>query len=141
MERQGLRRTMAAGLTTLMALSLPLVALPGGPLVAGDARQLVSVLYAFALNPCFTELAEAVDRRGSVATPRSAPCTTSPSASAWSAAATRRPALTAHASFLAALVAAAGVMLLSVPCCSWAGTRSRAGSQRATPPLPGPEKS
>ena len=32
MER-GLRRTMAAGLT-LMALSLPLVALPGGPLVA-----------------------------------------------------------------------------------------------------------
>jgi MFS family permease len=62
-ERWGLRPTMAAGLT-LMALGLPLVALPGGPLVAGAALTLVSVLYAFALNPCFTELAEAVDRRG-----------------------------------------------------------------------------
>jgi MFS family permease len=62
-ERWGLRPTMAGGLT-LMALSLPLVALAESPLVVGAALTLVSVLYAFALNPCFTELAEAVDRRG-----------------------------------------------------------------------------
>jgi MFS family permease len=61
--RWGLRPTMAAGVG-LMALCLPLVALPGGPLVSGVALTLVSVWYAFGLNPCFTEFAEAVDRRG-----------------------------------------------------------------------------
>jgi MFS transporter, DHA1 family, solute carrier family 18 (vesicular amine transporter), member 1/2 len=62
-ERWGLRATMAVGLG-LMALSLPLVALPGGALVSGAALTLVSVCYAFGLNPCFTEFAEAVERRG-----------------------------------------------------------------------------
>jgi MFS family permease len=62
-ERWGLRPTMAVGLG-LMALSLPLLALPTSPLMAGAALTLTSVLYAFALNPTFTELAEAVDRRG-----------------------------------------------------------------------------
>lgn len=113
-ERWGLRPTMAAGLT-LMALSLPLVALPGGPLVAGAALTLVSVLYAFALNPCFTELAEAVDRRG-----------TGGYASVYAiyniafglgmvGSGAAAGLLTAHASFLTALVATALLMLLSVP--------------------------
>jgi MFS family permease len=62
-ERWGLRPTMALGLS-LMAVCLPLVALPGGALVSGIALTLVSVWYAFGLNPCFTEFAEAVDRRG-----------------------------------------------------------------------------
>jgi MFS transporter, DHA1 family, solute carrier family 18 (vesicular amine transporter), member 1/2 len=62
-ERWGLRPTITAGLI-LMALSLPLVALPVPPFWTGAALCLVSILYAFALNPTFTELAEAVDRQG-----------------------------------------------------------------------------
>jgi MFS transporter, DHA1 family, solute carrier family 18 (vesicular amine transporter), member 1/2 len=61
--RWGLRPVMTAGLTA-MALSLPLLALSGSLFLVGAALCLVSVLYAFALNPCFTEFAEAVDRRG-----------------------------------------------------------------------------
>jgi DHA1 family solute carrier family 18 vesicular amine transporter 1/2 len=62
-ERWGLRPTMAVGLV-LMALSLPLVALPRTVFWAGAALTLTSILYAFALNPTFSELADAVDRRG-----------------------------------------------------------------------------
>ena len=62
-ERWGLRPTMAGGLV-LMAVSLPLVALPRTVFWAGAALTLTSILYAFALNPTFSELADAVDRRG-----------------------------------------------------------------------------
>jgi MFS transporter, DHA1 family, solute carrier family 18 (vesicular amine transporter), member 1/2 len=61
--RCGLRPTMAGGLL-LMALALPLVTVSANPLGVGAALTAVSVLYAFALNPTFTALAEAVDRRG-----------------------------------------------------------------------------
>jgi MFS family permease len=61
--RWGLRPVMTAGLAA-MAGSLPLLALSDNLLLVGAALCLVSVLYAFALNPCFSELAEAVDRRG-----------------------------------------------------------------------------
>jgi MFS family permease len=133
-ERWGLRPTMAAGLT-LMALSLPLVALPGGPFVAGAALTLVSVLYAFALNPCFTELAEAVDRRG-----------TGGYASVYAVyniafgvgmVGSNAVAgfLTAHASFLTALGAAALVMLLSVPVLSL-GRQPAAAPAAASEPAP-----
>jgi len=40
------------------------VTLSADPLRVGAALTAVSVLYAFALNPTFTELADAVDRRG-----------------------------------------------------------------------------
>jgi MFS family permease len=132
--RWGLRPTMAVGLA-LMALSLPLVALPGGALVAGAALTLVSVLYAFALNPCFTELAEAVDRRG-----------TGGYASVYAVyniafgvgmVGSNAVAgfLTAHASFLTALVAAALVMLLSVPALSL-GRHPAAAPAAASEPAP-----
>src|SRR5262249_22571261 len=62
-ERWGLRPTMAGGVL-LMALALPLVTVSASPLWVGVALTAVSVLFAFALNPTFTELAEAVDRRG-----------------------------------------------------------------------------
>jgi len=62
-ERWGLRPTMAGGLL-LMAISLPLVTVPSSLVGVGIALTTVSIAYAFALNPTFTELADAVDRRG-----------------------------------------------------------------------------
>jgi MFS transporter, DHA1 family, solute carrier family 18 (vesicular amine transporter), member 1/2 len=62
-ERYGLRPTMASGLL-VMALTLPLLALPMPLVSVGVLLTTVSVAYGFALNPTFTELAEAVDRRG-----------------------------------------------------------------------------
>jgi predicted MFS family arabinose efflux permease len=62
-ERRGIQPTMAWGVL-LMALALPLVTLSADPIRVGVALTAVSVLYAFALNPTFSALAEAVDRRG-----------------------------------------------------------------------------
>ena len=99
----------------------------------------MSVLYAFALNPCFTELAEAVDRQGggyaSVAAVYNIAFGLGMVGGDVAA-----DFLTAHASFLAALVAAAGVMLLSVPVL-FLGRRPRPPSrQPAIQPHPHPRE-
>jgi MFS family permease len=62
-ERFGLRPTMAGGLLA-MAVALPLLAVPMPLFWVGTILTAVSIGYGFALNPTFTELAEAVDRRG-----------------------------------------------------------------------------
>jgi DHA1 family solute carrier family 18 vesicular amine transporter 1/2 len=62
-DRWARRPTMAVGVLGL-ALSLPLVGLPHGVLLAAGALVLLSVAYGFAVTPALPELAEAVDRRG-----------------------------------------------------------------------------
>jgi MFS transporter, DHA1 family, solute carrier family 18 (vesicular amine transporter), member 1/2 len=57
-------RTLIAGGTAAMALALPLLSLSQGALTAGAGLAVVSVCYAFMLNPTSAELGDAVDRRG-----------------------------------------------------------------------------
>jgi multidrug resistance protein len=62
-ERWGLRPTMVFGLV-MMTVSLPLLGLSSNIFWAGFALTLVDVSTAFTLNTSLSELAEAVDRRG-----------------------------------------------------------------------------
>jgi multidrug resistance protein len=62
-ERYGLRPTMVLGLF-MMAGSLPLLGLTSNVFWAGVFLTLVDVSTAFTLNTSLSELAEAVDRRG-----------------------------------------------------------------------------
>jgi MFS transporter, DHA1 family, solute carrier family 18 (vesicular amine transporter), member 1/2 len=57
-------RVLIAGGTAAMAISLPLLSLYRGAVAAGIGLSLVSVCYAFMLNPTSAELGDAVDRRG-----------------------------------------------------------------------------
>jgi MFS transporter, DHA1 family, solute carrier family 18 (vesicular amine transporter), member 1/2 len=57
-------RVLIAGGTAAMAISLPLLSLYRGAVAAGIGLSLVSVCYAFMLNPTSAELGNAVDRRG-----------------------------------------------------------------------------
>jgi MFS transporter, DHA1 family, solute carrier family 18 (vesicular amine transporter), member 1/2 len=57
-------RLLIAGGTLAMALSLPCLSLARGAVAGGIALSLVSVCYAFMLNPTSAELGDAVDRRG-----------------------------------------------------------------------------
>jgi len=62
-NRVPIRRLVAGG-TAAMAISLPLLSLYKGAIPAAVALCLVSVCYAFMLNPTSAELGNAVDRRG-----------------------------------------------------------------------------
>ncbi|MBV9543728.1 MAG: MFS transporter [Chloroflexi bacterium] len=62
-ERCGLWPTMLAGLV-LLALALPLLALPVSIVAITGILMLVNVAYGVAMNPSLSELADAVDRRG-----------------------------------------------------------------------------
>jgi MFS family permease len=112
--RWGIRPVMTAGLTA-MALSLPLLALSDSLIFVGAALCLVSVLYAFALNPCFTELAEAVDRRGTGGYAAVYAVYNIAYAVGMAGSDVLAGALARHASFLAALLITAGVMLAFIP--------------------------
>jgi MFS family permease len=57
-------RTLIAAGTVAMALSLPSLAIWRGAVAAGIGLSVVSVCYAFMLNPTSAELGDAVDRRG-----------------------------------------------------------------------------
>lgn len=57
-------RILIAGGTAAMAITLPLLSLARGAVAAGIGLSLVSVAYAFMLNPTSAELGDAVDRRG-----------------------------------------------------------------------------
>jgi MFS family permease len=57
-------RTLIAGGTAAMAIALPFLSLYRGAIAAGIGLSLVSVCYAFMLNPTSAELGNAVDRRG-----------------------------------------------------------------------------
>ncbi len=65
-DRYGTWRTMIVGLV-LMSLILPLLAVPKSIVGAGILLALINVAYGFAMNPTLTQLAAAVDRRGSSA--------------------------------------------------------------------------
>jgi len=58
-----IRRVIAGGVVA-MALSLPLLGLTTNVVLAGLALCLVSVAFAFTLNPTSAELGNAVDRLG-----------------------------------------------------------------------------
>jgi MFS family permease len=62
-NRVPIRVLIAAG-TAAMAASLPLLSLFRGAIGAGIGLSVVSVCYAFMLNPTSAELGDAVDRRG-----------------------------------------------------------------------------
>ncbi|HEY9867986.1 MAG TPA: MFS transporter, partial [Candidatus Obscuribacterales bacterium] len=62
-DRFGVRPTICAGML-MMAVALPMLALAHGVWMAGLALCLVSMAYAFTLNPASAELGNAVDRRG-----------------------------------------------------------------------------
>lgn len=62
-DRLGVRRTVCMGML-MMAAVLPLLAIVHGVLWAGVALCLVSIAYAFILNPTSAELGNAVDRQG-----------------------------------------------------------------------------
>jgi MFS family permease len=62
-NRVPIRVLIACG-TVAMAASLPLLALFRGAVGAGIGLSVVSVCYAFMLNPTSAELGDAVDRRG-----------------------------------------------------------------------------
>src|SRR5262249_29121314 len=98
-----------------MALSLPLVALPGGALESGAARTAVSVWYAFGLNSCFTDLAKAVHRRGTGGYASAYAVYNIASGAGMIGSNAAAGYLTAHVSFLAASLAASAIMPLSVP--------------------------
>jgi MFS transporter, DHA1 family, solute carrier family 18 (vesicular amine transporter), member 1/2 len=57
-------RALIAGGTAAMALALPFLGLQHSALAAGIGLCVVSVCYAFMLNPTSAELGDAVDRRG-----------------------------------------------------------------------------
>lgn len=65
-DRFGQWPTMFFGLA-LMAVTLPLLGLSASVMWAGAALVLVNVSYGFGMNPSLSELADAVDRRGSTA--------------------------------------------------------------------------
>jgi predicted MFS family arabinose efflux permease len=62
-DRWGHRPTMALGVV-LLALSLPLVSLPGALLAVVGGVLILSVAYGMVLTPALPALADAVDRRG-----------------------------------------------------------------------------
>jgi MFS family permease len=62
-NRMPIKRVIAGGVLG-MAMTLPLLGLMPGILLAGGALCLLSVAFAFALNPTSAELGNAVDRRG-----------------------------------------------------------------------------
>jgi len=62
-ERLGTRKTVSLGMLMTAAV-LPLLAVAPGVVWAGAALCLVSIAYAFTLNPTSAELGDAVDRRG-----------------------------------------------------------------------------
>jgi MFS family permease len=62
-NRVPIRVLIAAG-TAAMAIALPFLGLMRGPIAAGIGLCVVSVCYAFMLNPTSAELGDAVDRRG-----------------------------------------------------------------------------
>jgi len=62
-ERVATGKVIAAG-TLAMGLSLPLLAAVQGPITTGGALCLISLCYAFMLDPTTAELGNAVDRRG-----------------------------------------------------------------------------
>ena len=62
-ERIGTRKTVSIGMLTTAAV-LPLLALAQGVIWAGAALSLVSIAYAFTLNPTSAELGDVVDRKG-----------------------------------------------------------------------------
>lgn len=112
--RWGLRPIMTGGLAA-MALSLPLLALPRSVFWVGAALSLVSVLYAFALNPCFSELAEAVDRRGTSGYAAAYAVYNIAYAVGMIGSNVLAGALTSQTSFLTALLVTALIMLASLP--------------------------
>jgi MFS family permease len=57
-------RTLIAAGTAAMAIALPFLSLYRGPIGAGIGLSMVSICYAFMLNPTSAELGNAVDRRG-----------------------------------------------------------------------------
>ncbi len=63
-DRIGVRITTALGLG-LTAVFLPLLALTPNLFLAGTVLCLVTIAYAFTINPTSAELGDAVDRRGS----------------------------------------------------------------------------
>lgn len=63
-DHVGIPRTTALGLV-MTALFLPLLALSPSMMLAGVVLCLITVGYAFAINPTSAELGDAVDRRGS----------------------------------------------------------------------------
>jgi len=63
-NRIGIRITTALGLG-MTAVILPLLALTPNLFLAGAVLMLVTVSYAFTINPASAELGDAVDRRGS----------------------------------------------------------------------------
>jgi MFS transporter, DHA1 family, solute carrier family 18 (vesicular amine transporter), member 1/2 len=62
-NRMPIRLLIAAG-TAAMAIALPFLGLSQGVVAAGIGLCVVSVCYAFMLNPTSAELGDAVDRRG-----------------------------------------------------------------------------
>jgi MFS family permease len=112
--RWGLRPVMTIGLSA-MALSLPLLALFRSTFWVGAALSLVSVLYAFALNPCFSELAEAVDRRGTSGYAAAYAVYNIAYAVGMVGSDVLAGVLASHTSFLMALLVAALFMLASLP--------------------------
>jgi DHA1 family solute carrier family 18 vesicular amine transporter 1/2 len=62
-ERVALKKVIAGG-TVAMAIALPLLSLYGGDVGVTIGLCLVSISYAFMLNPTSAELGDAVDRRG-----------------------------------------------------------------------------
>jgi MFS family permease len=62
-NRMPIRMLIAAG-TAAMAIALPFLGLLRGAIAAGIGLCVVSVSYAFMLNPTSAELGDAVDRRG-----------------------------------------------------------------------------
>lgn len=63
-DRIGIRQTTAAGLV-MTALTMPLLALSPTMILAGIVLCLITIGYAFTINPTSAELGDAVDRRGS----------------------------------------------------------------------------
>ena len=62
-ERVSIKRVIAGGIVG-MAATLPLLGLTKSVMLTGAALCLVSIAFAFALNPTSAELGNAVDRRG-----------------------------------------------------------------------------
>lgn len=63
-DRIGIRQTTAAGLV-MTAITMPLLALSPNTIFAGIVLCLITIGYAFTINPTSAELGDAVDRRGS----------------------------------------------------------------------------
>lgn len=62
-ERFSIKKTICFGMV-LMAISLPLLAVSASVLLTGMVLCVVSMAYAFVLNPTSAELGNAVDRKG-----------------------------------------------------------------------------